>query len=198
MVPDRLVVQDQGPRELLRVSRLLPDCEQDPGPGGRPDAAPKQPPQDSFEAVHRDRRGQDRCDSCTLPTTPEKGGQGMARPVPVGRRPWALGSTSGRGPARRGGRIRAVTGVSGGGIARAGNRSRRRRIRRRDGSGRGHRVHRERARHEDRQDGDQGDGDRCLHSCSPPEAFLGRAETTRGHPRFPRSCPNLAPMATES
>src|SRR5437879_7358541 len=73
MVPDRLVVQDQGPRELLSVPRLLADREQDPGPGGRPDAAPKQPPQDSFEAVHRDRRGQDRCDSCTLPTTPEKG-----------------------------------------------------------------------------------------------------------------------------
>src|SRR5437016_9099105 len=91
MVPDRLVVQDQGPRELLRVPRLLPDREQDPGPGGRPDAAPKQPPQDSFEAVHRDRRGQDRCDSCTLPTTPEKGGQGMGRPVPVGggHGPWA-------------------------------------------------------------------------------------------------------------
>src|SRR2546423_5586381 len=73
MVPDRLVVQDQGSRELLGVPRLLADRKQDPGPGGRPDAAPKQPPQDSFEAVHRDRRGQDRCDSCTLPTTPEKG-----------------------------------------------------------------------------------------------------------------------------
>src|SRR5437773_8920452 len=35
MVPDGLVVQDQGPRELLRVPRLLPDREQDPGPGGR-------------------------------------------------------------------------------------------------------------------------------------------------------------------
>src|SRR5438132_10060921 len=96
MVPDRLEVQDQSPRELLGVPRLLADREQDPGPGGRPDAAPKQPPQDSFEAVHRDLRGQDRCDSCTLPRTREKGGQGLGRPVPVGRRPWALGSTSGR------------------------------------------------------------------------------------------------------
>src|SRR5205809_946550 len=32
MVPDGLVVQDQGPRELLRVPRFIADREQDPGP----------------------------------------------------------------------------------------------------------------------------------------------------------------------
>src|SRR5436309_13146927 len=69
MVPDGLVVQDQGPRELLRAPRFIADREQDSCRGGRPDAAPNAPPQDSFEAVHRDRRGPYRCARWTLPTT---------------------------------------------------------------------------------------------------------------------------------
>src|SRR5437764_4162965 len=120
VMPDRLVVQGQAFRELLGVPRLVPDRDEDPGAGGRPDAAPEEPPQDPFETVHATGAGKRL--ALVVPCRRSKKRDRSGGPCPGRRRRRPSGSLSGIDePAGRRGRVRPVAGVPGGGVARPGD-----------------------------------------------------------------------------